>query len=233
MMVTGDIQQKIDPAMEAGWKNALAEEFGKEYFVHLKQFLKEEKANGFQIYPPGPQIFAAFNNTPFDSVKVVILGQDPYHGPGQAHGLSFSVQDGVKPPPSLQNIFKELHNDVGLPVPAGGDLTNWARQGVFLLNAILTVRAKSPASHQKKGWEEFTDAVIKILSDKKEGIVFILWGKYAQSKEALIDANKHYILKAPHPSPYSADSGFFDSKPFSKTNEILKKIGKQEIDWRL
>ena len=231
MTVTGDTQQKIDPAMEAGWKNALAEEFGKEYFVHLKQFLKEEKADGRQIYPPGPQIFAAFNNTPFDEVKVVILGQDPYHGPGQAHGLSFSVPEGVRPPPSLQNIFKELHSDLGLPIPQSGDLSHWAKQGVLLLNAMLTVRANAPASHQKKGWEEFTDAVIKTLSDKKQGVIFILWGKYAQSKEALIDTTKHSILKAPHPSPFSADSGFFGSKPFSKTNEILKKMGKREIEW--
>jgi uracil-DNA glycosylase len=181
----------------------------------------------------GSNIFAAFNLTHFDEVKVVLLGQDPYHGPKQAHGLSFSVLEGITPPPSLKNIFKELHDDLGYDIPKNGNLTKWAKQGVFLLNAILTVRANKPASHQKKGWEEFTDAVIKVLSDKREGLVFILWGKFAQSKEDLIDTKKHYVLKAAHPSPFSADKGFFGSKPFSKTNKILVKLGKEPIDWDL
>ena len=221
---------KNDVKIEAGWKAALEEEFGKEYFLKLKDFLREEKKQGHVIYPPGPNIFSAFDLTPFDEVKVVLLGQDPYHGAGQAHGLSFSVQDGVTPPPSLKNIFKELYTDLGIPAPPNGDLTHWAKQGVFLLNAILTVRANSAASHQKKGWEEFTDAVIKTISDKKTGIVFLLWGKFAQGKESLIDTSKHFVLKAAHPSPL-AGGAFFGSKPFSKTNEILLKLGKKPIEW--
>jgi uracil-DNA glycosylase len=225
--------QKIDPKIDPGWKKVLIEEFSADYFNEMKEFLKKEKESGASIYPPGPEIFSAFNLTPFDKVKVVLLGQDPYHGKNQAHGLSFSVKEGITPPPSLKNIFKELHNDTGLPIPQSGNLTKWAEQGVFLLNAILTVEAKKPASHQKKGWEKFTDAVIKTISDKKEGIVFILWGKFAQSKEELIDKSKHFILKAAHPSPYSADKGFFGSKPFSKVNSLLKKTGKDPIDWDL
>jgi len=222
----------VKPQIEAKWGNALEEEFNSDYFRQLKEFLVEEKKN-HTIYPPGSQIFSAFDHTPFDKVKVVIIGQDPYHGPGQANGLCFSVSPGIKPPPSLVNIYKELHSDLGIPIPNTGNLEPWADQGVLLLNATLTVRAKKPASHQNKGWETFTDAAIKKLSQEKAGLVFILWGKYAQSKEALINSNKHLILKSPHPSPYSANYGFFSSKPFSKTNEYLKAQGKEPIDWRL
>jgi uracil-DNA glycosylase len=225
---------KIDPKLEPGWRQALDAEFNKGYFHDLKIFLKSEKANGSVIFPPGPMIFSAFDFTQFDKVKVVILGQDPYHGNGQAHGLSFSVPKGIAQPPSLQNIFKEINNDLGLPIPAKkGDLTYWAQQGVFLLNAILTVQANLAASHQKKGWEEFTDAIIKTLSDQKQGLVFLLWGKFAQSKEKLIDTAKHHIIKSAHPSPFSAYSGFFGSKPFSKTNAILKSQGMEPIDWMI
>ncbi|MGZ5243125.1 MAG: uracil-DNA glycosylase [Bacteroidia bacterium] len=224
---------KIEPKLHHSWKKALEEEFGKAYFAELKKFLEKENAAGQTVYPLEVNIFTAFNLTPFDEVKVVLLGQDPYHGPKQAHGLSFSVLDGITPPPSLKNIFKELQADLGVEIPKSGDLTKWAKEGVFLLNAILTVRAQKPASHQKKGWEDFTDAVIKTLSDKREGLVYILWGKFAQSKEVLIDTKKHYVLKAAHPSPFSADKGFFGSKPFSKTNKILEKLGKEPIDWDL
>ncbi|TKK67665.1 uracil-DNA glycosylase [Ilyomonas limi] len=220
---------KIDPS----WKEALHSEFSKPYFQQIAAHLKTEKATGAIIYPPGPLIFNAFDKTPFNKVKVVLLGQDPYHGKGQAMGLSFSVPDGVKLPPSLQNIFEELHNDIGMPIPHTGNLTKWAEQGVFLLNAILTVRAKEPASHQKIGWQQFTDRVIQTLSDEKEGIVFLLWGKFAQEKQVLIDATKHHILKAAHPSPYSADKGFFGCRHFSKTNNLLVKEGKDPIDWSL
>jgi uracil-DNA glycosylase len=233
MSVPTEPAAKIDPKIDPSWKEALTEEFNADYFKHLVSFLKEEKQAGHTIYPPGPDIFAAFNLTPFDKVKVVLLGQDPYHGPNQAMGLSFSVRDGVRFPPSLENIFKELQTDLGIAPPKSGDLTKWAKQGVFLLNAILTVMANQAASHQKKGWEEFTDAVIKTLSDKKEGLIFMLWGKFAQGKEQLIDTSKHYILKAAHPSPFSAYSGFFGCGHFSKANEILKKLGKEEIDWNL
>lgn len=221
----------VDPQIHPSWKEALKEEFGKEYFFKLKQFLVEEKKKGNIIYPPGPMIFNAFNLTPLENVKVVILGQDPYHGAGQAHGLSFSVQKGIKSPPSLKNIYKELKDDLGIEPPLHGDLTHWAKQGVFLLNAILTVKANAPASHQKKGWEDFTNAVIKTVSDQKEGVVFILWGAYAHSKETLIDTQKHCIIKSPHPSPFSADRGFFGSKPFSRANNYLRSIGKEEIKW--
>jgi len=220
--------------MEPSWLQVLGDEFDKDYMLKLKQFLKTEKEAGYKIYPKGSDIFNAFWKTPFTDLKVVILGQDPYHGANQAHGLSFSVQKGITPPPSLKNIYKELKTDIpGFEIPATGDLTHWAEQGVLLLNATLTVRESSPASHQKKGWEEFTDKVIKTISDKKEGIVFILWGAYAQAKAELIDKTKHHIIKSPHPSPFSADRGFFGSKPFSKTNEILKKEGKKEIDWQI
>lgn len=223
----------INPVIEESWKMALADEFQKDYFENLKKFLLEERKK-YIIYPPAPKIFASFNYTPFDKVKVVILGQDPYHGSGQANGLCFSVSDGISQPPSLQNIFKELQTDLGIPVPRSGNLEPWARQGVLLLNAMLTVRANQPGSHQKMGWENFTDAVIKTLSDKrKEGLVFLLWGKFAQSKEVLIDSSKHPILKAPHPSPFSVHSGFFGCRHFSKTNELLKKAGEKEIDWRV
>ncbi len=220
--------------MEASWKAVLKAEFSKPYFQQIVTFLKTEKAAGKIIYPPGPYIFNAFNQTPFSKLKVVILGQDPYHGPGQAHGLSFSVPNGIKPPPSLVNVFKEIQNDLGVGMPAAyGNLTKWAEQGVLLLNAALTVRANEPFSHAKFGWSIFTDAVIKKISDEKEGIIFLLWGKFAQEKMALIDETKHSILKAAHPSPFSADKGFFGCKHFSKTNQILVKQGKAPIDWKL
>jgi uracil-DNA glycosylase len=224
--------QKLDPRIEESWKNKLSDEFSQPYFLTLKQFLVEEKKQ-YILYTPGSQIFAAFDRTPYESVKVVILGQDPYHGPGQAHGLCFSVPPGIKAPPSLVNIFKEIQNDLGLAMPSHGNLSSWADQGILLLNATLTVRANQPGSHQNKGWETFTDSVIKNLSDNREGLVFLLWGKFAQAKEDLIDATKHHILKAPHPSPFSANTGFFGCRHFSKTNQILKKQGKQEINWEL
>lgn len=217
--------------MEEGWKKALLEDFGAEYMKELKKKLVEELKSGAILYPPPKQIFNAFNLTPFGKVKVVILGQDPYHGRGQAHGLSFSVPSGIMPPPSLVNIFKEIEDDLGVKVPNGGNLEGWAMQGVLLLNAILTVRANSPASHRDLGWEKLTNAAIKALSDKREHIVFLLWGKFAQEKENLIDKRKHLVLKAPHPSPFSANSGFFGCKHFSKTNEYLVKTNQTPIDW--
>ena len=221
-------------ALESSWLEVLRDEFEKHYMLALKKFLKDEKAAGFNIYPKSGDIFNAFEKTPFDKVKVVILGQDPYHGEYQAHGLSFSVQKGITTPPSLKNIYKELVKDIpGFVIPNHGNLTEWAEQGVLLLNASLTVRAGTPGSHQKKGWEEFTDKVIKTISEKKEGIVFILWGAFAQAKAELIDQSKHFIIRSPHPSPFSADRGFFGSKPFSKTNEILIKEGKKPIDWQI
>jgi uracil-DNA glycosylase len=224
----------MDVQIEPSWKEVLKEEFTKAYFLEIVTFIKTEKALGKTIYPPGPLMFNAFNQTPFNKVKVVILGQDPYHNPGQAHGLSFSVPDGVKPPPSLVNIYKEIQKDIGIAMPAQyGNLTQWAVQGVLLLNAILTVRANEPASHSKIGWMSFTDAVIKKLSDEKEGIVFLLWGKFAQEKQVLIDETRHFVLKAAHPSPFSADKGFFGCKHFSKTNELLTKQGISPIDWKL
>jgi len=222
----------VNPVIEEHWRTLLADQFAASYFAELKSFLVEEKSK-HKVYPPGPQIFAAFDYAPPDDVKVVILGQDPYHGLGQAHGLCFSVPQGIKPPPSLVNIFKEIQDDLGIPVPDHGNLEKWARQGILLLNATLTVRANQAGSHQKRGWEQFTDAVIKSLSDTKEGLIFLLWGRYAQAKEALIDTNRHFVLKAAHPSPFSAYNGFFGCKHFSKTNEILKKQGKEPIDWRL
>lgn len=223
---------KIDPVIDESWKVELKEEFENPYFEELKRFLVEEKKK-YQIYPPGKYIFNAFNKTAFDKVKVIILGQDPYHGEGQAHGLSFSVPMGIKPPPSLVNIFKEISNDLSLSVPEHGNLESWAAQGVLLLNATLTVRANQAGSHQLKGWEKFTDAVIKRLSGNRENLVFLLWGRFAQNKAALIDESKHLILKAPHPSPLSAYAGFFGCRHFSKTNEYLKSIGEKEIDWSL
>jgi uracil-DNA glycosylase len=223
----------MDVKMEEGWKNVLSDQFPKPYFQQAVTFIKTEKAQGKTIYPPGPLIFNAFNTTPFDEVKVVLLGQDPYHGYGQAHGLSFSVPDGVAPPPSLINIFKELNSDIGMPIPKTGNLTKWAKQGVLLLNAVLTVRANEPASHSKIGWMEFTNGVISKISDEKEGVVFLLWGKFAQDKQVLIDETKHHVLKAAHPSPFSADKGFFGCKHFSKTNEFLTKEGLAPIDWTL
>ncbi len=216
--------------IEASWKEVLKEEFKKAYFQNLTDFVKNEYQT-HPIYPPGKQIFAAFDHTPFEEVKVVIIGQDPYHGAGQAHGLSFSVPEGIKQPPSLKNIFKELDSDLGISPVQSGNLERWAEQGVLLLNATLTVRASQPGSHQNKGWEEFTDAAIQKLSDEKEHLVFILWGAYAQKKGSMIDPSKHFIIKSPHPSPFSAHNGFFGSKPFSKTNYYLKSMGKNEINW--
>jgi len=223
---------QVNPQIEDSWKEVLASEFGHSYFMELKEFLTEEKSR-FTVYPPCSQIFNAFQLTPFNQVKVVILGQDPYHGPGQAHGLCFSVPRGIAPPPSLVNIFKEIEKDLGIPIPDMGNLEKWARQGVLLLNATLTVRANQPGSHQRKGWENFTHAVISKLSERRVGLIFLLWGKFAQEKESLIDTNRHYILKAAHPSPFSAYNGFFGCRHFSKTNEILRKHGLEEIDWNL
>ena len=220
--------------LEPSWFKILESEFDKPYMKALKDFLQQEKQAGFTIYPKGSDIFNAFNHTPFEKVKVVILGQDPYHGVGQAHGLSFSVQKGVAIPPSLKNIYKELANEFpDFKAPNHGELTAWANQGVLLLNATLTVRAHTAGSHQKRGWEQFTDKVITELSEKRTGLVFILWGNYAKQKMALIDDNKHFIISATHPSPFSAYNGFFGSKHFSKTNEILKKEGKEEINWQI
>lgn len=217
--------------IESSWKEALESEFSKDYFTALTAFVKEEYKKG-GVYPAPKNIFRAFDLCPFDKVKVVILGQDPYHGAGQANGLCFAVSRGVALPPSLQNIFKEIESDLGEKlVRKTGDLERWAKQGVLLLNATLTVAAKTPGSHQREGWEEFTDAVIKALSNKRGHLVFILWGNYAKQKGAHIDRSKHLVIESPHPSPFSAHSGFFGSKPFSKTNEYLKKHGERPIDW--
>jgi uracil-DNA glycosylase len=221
----------MNVAIEPSWKKQLQEEFDKTYFEQIVQFLKVEKQNGKIIYPLGSQIFNAFEQTPFDQVKVVILGQDPYHNPGQAHGLCFSVATGIAAPPSLVNIYKELKEDIGMPIPSHGNLEHWAKQGVLLLNASLTVEAHKPMSHSNIGWHHFTDAVIKKISEAKEHVVFILWGKFAQSKETMIDASKHLILKAAHPSPLSAYNGFFGCKHFSKTNSWLQQYGINTIDW--
>ncbi|NML40881.1 uracil-DNA glycosylase [Chitinophaga sp. G-6-1-13] len=223
----------MDVQIEDSWKEVLKDEFNKSYFAEIVMHLKHEKALGKTIYPAGNNIFNAFQQTPFDKVKVVILGQDPYHGPGQAHGLSFSVPDGIKPPPSLGNIYKEMKTDLGLEIPTSGNLTKWAEHGVLLLNAFLTVRASEPASHSKIGWENFTDAVIRKISDMKNDVVFLLWGRFAQDKQILIDATRHHILKAAHPSPFSAANGFFGCRHFSKTNELLLKAGIEPVDWRL
>lgn len=222
----------IDPKILACWKELLWEEFQKPYFANLKNFLIEEKKK-YRVFPPGNEIFNAFNLTPFEKVKVVILGQDPYHGYGEAHGLCFSVKPGVPLPPSLVNIFKELSDDVGFIPPKSGDLTKWALQGVFLLNTILTVRENSPLSHKNKGWEIFTDAVIRTISEKKEHVVFMLWGSNAKSKISLIDASKHLILTAAHPSPFSAYNGFFGCRHFSKANAYLVSHNMTPIEWQL
>ncbi|WP_316777556.1 uracil-DNA glycosylase [Pedobacter antarcticus] len=220
--------------LESGWQTELEEEFSKPYMQNLKSFLLSEKESNHQIYPPNSQIFNAFNETPFDKVKVVILGQDPYHGEKQAHGLSFSVNKGIKIPPSLRNIYKELETDIpGFITPDHGDLSQWAAEGVLLLNATLTVRAHQPGSHQGKGWEAFTDQAINKLSKDREGLVFILWGKYAQQKELLINGEKHLVLKAPHPSPFSSYTGFFGSRPFSKTNTYLISKNKKPVNWQI
>lgn len=216
--------------IEESWKEALMPEFSKDYFIRLTDFVRKEYHETI-VYPPGKLIFNAFNLCPFDKVKVVIIGQDPYHGPGQAHGLCFSVNDGIQPPPSLVNIFKEINNDLGKPIPQSGNLTRWAEQGVLLLNATLTVRAHQAGSHQRRGWEEFTDAVIRKLAEEKSNLVFILWGAYAQKKGAFIDRSKHLVLTSVHPSPLSARSGFFGNHHFSLANDYLVKNGKTAIDW--
>jgi uracil-DNA glycosylase len=223
----------MDVKMEESWKASLQEEFSKPYFQQIALHLRTEKSAGKTIYPPGPLLFNAFDKCPFETLKVVIIGQDPYHGAGQAMGLSFSVPPGVKAPPSLVNIFKELKQDIGLQIPPHGDLSHWATQGVLLLNATLSVRAEEPNSHALIGWQQFTNQVIKKISDEKKGIVFLLWGKFAQEKESLIDTQKHYVLKAAHPSPFSAHNGFFGCGHFSKTNDLLMKQGLQPIDWSL
>jgi uracil-DNA glycosylase len=222
----------MDVKIAPSWKSVLQPEFEQPYFSEIVRFIKTEKATGKTIYPPGQLIFHAFDATPLDQLKVVILGQDPYHGAGQAHGLCFSVPNGVKPPPSLVNIFKELHDDLGVPIPGSGNLEHWANQGVLLLNAALTVRAGEPNSHATL-WAPFTDAVIRIISAQKKGIVFLLWGKFAQDKQVLIDVRKHHVLRAAHPSPFSADKGFFGCKHFSKANAFLSEEGLEAIDWRL
>ncbi len=228
-----DKKTVIIPNMEQSWKEKLDIEFQKDYFMKIKDFLLNEKLKGSVIYPEEKNIFKAFDIISFDKVKVVILWQDPYHGAWQAHGLSFSVPEWIKQPPSLKNIFKELHSDIGMAIPEHWNLEKWAKQGVLLLNAILTVQASSPASHSKIGWGKFTDAVIKKLSDEREWIVFLLWWAFAQGKKSLIDTDKHYVLETTHPSPFSSYRGFLGSKHFSKTNEILEKIWKEKIDWTL
>lgn len=212
------------------WKTQLENEFMKPYFSELVQFVKNEYQN-HKVYPPGKKIFSAFDHCPFDKLRVVIIGQDPYHGPGQANGLCFSVSEGIRKPPSLLNIFKELKSDLGKNIPESGNLERWADQGVLLLNATLTVRAHAAGSHQNKGWEQFTDAVIRMVSEVKENIVFILWGAYAQRKGEMIDRLKHHVISSAHPSPFAADRGFFGSKPFSRTNAYLEQNGKQPINW--
>jgi uracil-DNA glycosylase len=223
----------MEVKIEDSWKEPLKQEFTKPYFLQIATHLKAEKISGKTIYPPGSLIFNAFNTTHFDNVKIVIIGQDPYHGQGQAHGLSFSVPKGITTPPSLINIFKELKNDVGVAIPNHGNLTHWAEQGVMLLNASLTVRANEPMSHAGIGWAEFTNAVIQKISALKEHVVFLLWGKFAQEKISLIDETKHLVLKAAHPSPFSADKGFFGCKHFSKANTWLMSKGIDPIDWKL
>ena len=230
--VEEQLGEQRDIQLESGWKAQLASEFASDYMQHLGAFLREEKAQGKPVFPPGPAIFNAFNSTPFDQVRVVILGQDPYHGPGQAHGLCFSVPEAVRPPPSLVNIFKELHRDLGLPIPTHGCLQRWAEQGVLLLNAVLTVEQGKAASHQGRGWERFTDAAIERLNRDREGLVFLLWGSYAQKKGSLIDRQRHLVLTAPHPSPLSAHRGFIGCGHFSRVNEYLLDRGETPIDWR-
>ncbi len=222
----------VKPEIEESWRGLLEDQFAAPYFSVLKEFIVAEKAR-HRIFPPGKLIFNAFNLTPAGRVKVVILGQDPYHGAGQAHGLCFSVPEGVKPPPSLLNIYKELNSDLGIPVPSHGNLEKWARQGVLLLNATLTVRAGQAGSHQNRGWETFTDAAISSLSASGNGIIFMLWGRYAQAKENLVDTSRHHVLKAAHPSPFSAASGFFGCRHFSRANRLLEEAGREPVDWSL
>lgn len=226
---TADREIRLEPS----WKAVLADEFHQDYMQRIRSFLLHEKRAGKVIYPPGELIFNALNSTPFDQVKAVILGQDPYHGPGQAHGLCFSVQAGVEPPPSLQNIFKELGSDLGIPRPSHGDLSSWAKQGVLLLNAVLTVERGKPASHQGKGWEHFTDRIVEILNTQRNGLVFMLWGSYAQRKGQIIDKERHLVLQSAHPSPLSAHRGFFGNRHFSKANTYLESRGVEPIDWHL
>jgi len=221
---------KTNIKIDKSWKEHLIQEFDSDYFQNLTNFILEEKKKNI-VYPKEDEIFSAFNLTPFNKVNVVIIGQDPYHGPGQANGLCFSVNDGIKKPPSLMNIFKEIKSDIGTEIPISGNLQHWANQGVLLLNASLTVRAQKASSHQKIGWQKFTDAAIKCISKNKEGVIFILWGRFAQNKENLIDSNKHHILKSVHPSPLSAYNGFFGCKHFSKTNEILTQSNLKPIQW--
>jgi len=221
---------EVKPQIEESWRLSLSNEFNAPYFAALKRFLLDEK-NQYTVFPPGSLIFNAFNQTPLSQVKVVILGQDPYHGPRQAHGLCFSVPKGINTPPSLINIFKEIKEDTNNPLPPNGDLTRWAKQGVLLLNATLTVRARTPGSHQGKGWEQFTDTVIATISRTRKNVVFLLWGRYARNKAKLIDSSKHLILQAAHPSPYSADKGFFGCRHFSKANEWLENHGMKKIEW--
>ena len=223
----------MEVEIEESWKNVLKDEFGKIYFQQIVTLLKAEKAAGRIFYPPGKLIFNAFYKTPFPAVKVVLLGQDPYHNPGQAQGLSFSVPDGIMKPPSLVNIFKELESDLGVAPAKSGNLEKWAAQGILLLNASLTVRQNEPSSHSKIGWLQFTDTVISKTSEQKTGVVFLLWGKFAQEKQGLIDETKHYVLKAAHPSPFSAEKGFFGCRHFSKTNELLALQQKDPIEWKL
>ena len=219
--------------LENSWKEKLLEEFNKDYMRSLSEFLRSEKLKNKIIFPPGNKIFNAFNLTKFEDVKVVILGQDPYHGHNQAHGLSFSVEEGIRPPPSLKNIFKELESDMGIKQPEHGNLERWCSEGVLLLNSILTVEKSKPTSHSNMGWEQFTDKILSILNDLKRNVVFILWGKKAQEKVHFLDNNRHLILKSAHPSPYSANNGFLGSKPFSKTNHYLNSNNIKEIDWDL
>jgi uracil-DNA glycosylase len=222
----------MEVKIEQSWKDALADEFGKPYFESLVRFLHKEKSEGKKIFPPGSQIFRAFDLTPLDQVKVVILGQDPYHGVGQAHGLSFSVPEGVPAPPSLKNIFKEIESDMGLKMSGYPNLENWAGQGVLLLNAVLTVRCGEAASHSRIGWEQFTDAVIRYISDNCNGVVFMLWGNFARGKRGLIDSSRHCVLEAAHPSPL-ARGAFFGCRHFSKANAYLQACGRKPIDWKL
>ena len=231
ILILSEAMKTLDVAIDPSWKKVLNKEFSAPYFLKLKEFLMQEKEKS-TVFPPGNQLFAAFNHTSFENVKVVIIGQDPYHKKGQANGLSFSVSSGVTNPPSLKNIFKELHSDLGIPIPQSGNLESWADQGVLLFNTTLTVREGQPGSHQKKGWEIFTDAVIKTISDQKKGVVFLLWGLFALTKEELIDKDKHFVLKAAHPSPL-ARGAFFGCKHFSKTNKILEHQGILPIDWRV
>ncbi|HEY9764774.1 MAG TPA: uracil-DNA glycosylase [Chroococcales cyanobacterium] len=227
------IPQTINPKLHESWKDALSDEFQQPYFAELKAFLLQERQAGHSFFPPGSLIFHALDSTPFDQAKVVVLGQDPYHGPGQAHGLSFSVPHGVPSPPSLVNIFKELHADLGIPIPTHGNLEKWTRQGILLLNATLTVRAHQAGSHQNKGWERFTDAIVQVLNDRRDGLIFVLWGRSAREKGRIIDRSRHHVLTAAHPSPLSAYNGFFGCRHFSQINRLLEARGRSPIDWAL